>query len=391
MPATTASGRGRTATPSSPPCCARSRRPDVALPANAVGRDFRPWPYVGLTDSGTGVEASLWGLLGVKLGWVEGVELNFLGLVAGLDLRNPGVKLPGFGRIGPTSDRDRGDAALGARPTTWKGRPPRDRLMPRRGQSCSDVNSSLCSEARQRRLRCWPLAARAQQSGKRPVIGLLTAGAPATHGRWVAAFVQRLAELGWIDGRTVALEYRWAEGRSERYAQIAAEFVQRKVDVIVTQGGAVAAVKKATSIIPIVFTVAADPLGAGLVASLSRPGGNVTGLSLQFTDLAGKRLELLREARPSSRPLGDHGQCRLSRRRAGDGRGRGNRPQARPRSRHLANPARRGYRARHRGAQGPRRRPLCLWRPPRVYQPGSYQHPGAERASADDARYSANT
>jgi hypothetical protein len=73
---------------------------EAILPANAVGRDFRPLPYVGLTDSGTGVEASLWGVIGVKLGWVEGVEFNFLGLVAGLDLRNPGVKLPGFGRIG---------------------------------------------------------------------------------------------------------------------------------------------------------------------------------------------------------------------------------------------------------------------------------------------------
>ena len=73
---------------------------EVAMPPNAVGRDFRPWPYAGLTDSGTGVEASLWGLLGVKLGWVEGVELNVLGLVAGLDVRNPGVKVPGFGRIG---------------------------------------------------------------------------------------------------------------------------------------------------------------------------------------------------------------------------------------------------------------------------------------------------
>jgi putative ABC transport system substrate-binding protein len=143
----------------------------------------------------------------------------------------------------------------------------------------------------------WPLAARAQQQpGKRPTIGLLTAGAPATHGRWVNAFVQRLNELGWVDGRTVALEYRWGQGRPERYAEIAAEFVRLKVDVIVTQGGAVAAAKKATSVIPIVFTVAADPLGDGSVASLSRPGGNVTGLSLQFTDLAGKRLEFLREA-----------------------------------------------------------------------------------------------
>jgi ABC-type uncharacterized transport system substrate-binding protein len=112
----------------------------------------------------------------------------------------------------------------------------------------------------------------------------------------VAALVKRLNELGWIEGRTITIEYRWAEGRDERYAEIAAEFVRLKVDVIVTQGGAVAAAKQATSTIPIVFTVAADPLGSGLVESLARPGGNVTGLSLQFTDLAGKRLELLREA-----------------------------------------------------------------------------------------------
>ena len=86
---------------------------EAILPANAVGRDFRPWPYAGLTDSGTGVEASLWGVLGVKLGWVEGVEMNFLGLVAGLDLRNPGVKLPGFGRIGlPQQTAMRGAGSL---------------------------------------------------------------------------------------------------------------------------------------------------------------------------------------------------------------------------------------------------------------------------------------
>jgi ABC-type uncharacterized transport system substrate-binding protein len=144
----------------------------------------------------------------------------------------------------------------------------------------------------------WPLAARAQQAGKLPTSGPLTVAAPPTHGRWVAAFVQRLAELGWIDGRTITLEYRWGEGRPERYAEIATEFVRRKVDVIVTQGGAVTAAKKATSVIPIVFTAAADPLGGGLVASLSRPGGNVTGLSVQYTDLAGKRLELLREVVP---------------------------------------------------------------------------------------------
>jgi ABC-type uncharacterized transport system substrate-binding protein len=144
-----------------------------------------------------------------------------------------------------------------------------------------------------------PIAVRAQQrSGKRPIIGLLTAGAPATHGRWVNAFVQRMNELGWVDGRTIAIEYRWGKGRPDRYAAIAAEFVRLNVDVIVTQGGAAAAAKKATSVIPIVFTVAADPVGGGLVASLARPGGNVTGLSLQFTDIAGKRLQLLREAVP---------------------------------------------------------------------------------------------
>jgi putative ABC transport system substrate-binding protein len=144
----------------------------------------------------------------------------------------------------------------------------------------------------------WPLAARAQQPSKLPTIGLLTAGAPSTHAPWITAFVQRLRELGWNDGRTIAIEYRWGEGSNERYSEIAAEFVRRKVDVIVTQGGAVDAAKAATSVIPIVFTVASDPLGSGHVASLARPGGNVTGLSLQLTELAGKRLELLREVVP---------------------------------------------------------------------------------------------
>ena len=138
-----------------------------------------------------------------------------------------------------------------------------------------------------------PLMVRAQQ--KVPTIGLLTAGTPSSHGLWVTAFVQRLGELGWTEGRNIAIEYRWAEGRDDRYSAIAAEFVRLKVDVIVTQGGAVAAAKRATSVIPIVFTAASDPLGGELVAGLARPGGNVTGLSLQMTDISGKRLELLRE------------------------------------------------------------------------------------------------
>jgi putative ABC transport system substrate-binding protein len=140
----------------------------------------------------------------------------------------------------------------------------------------------------------WPLAARAQQT-KLPTIGFLGGSTPATWSPWVAAFDRRLRELGWIEGRTIAIEYRWAEGRVERYAEIAAEFVSRKVDVIVTSGSAVPAAKQATSSIPIVFGVANDPIGSGLVASLARPGGNVTGLSLQTTETASKRLELLRE------------------------------------------------------------------------------------------------
>jgi putative ABC transport system substrate-binding protein len=146
-----------------------------------------------------------------------------------------------------------------------------------------------------------PLAAHAQQPAKLPTIGYLGAATPSTQAQWTAAFVQRLRELGWTEGRTIAIEYRWAEGREERFAEIAAEFVRLKVDVIVTAGNPVLAVKRATSVIPIVFAIAGDPLGTGVVASLARPGGNITGLSLQQTDLAGKRLELLREVVPGLR------------------------------------------------------------------------------------------
>jgi putative tryptophan/tyrosine transport system substrate-binding protein len=143
----------------------------------------------------------------------------------------------------------------------------------------------------------WPLAARAQQPAL-PVIGFLGTVAQPVWIKPVAAFEQQLREHGWIDGRTITIIYRWAEGRSERFAEIAAEFVSRKVDVIVTGGNAVSAVRQATSTIPIVFALAVDPVGSGFVNSLSRPGGNVTGLSLQGPDLAGKRLELLREVAP---------------------------------------------------------------------------------------------
>jgi putative ABC transport system substrate-binding protein len=149
----------------------------------------------------------------------------------------------------------------------------------------------------------WPLTAGAQQA-KLPTIGFLGAGTPSSHGQWAAAFVQRLHELGWIEGRTVAIEYRWAEGRRERAAEIAAEFVRLKVDVIATSGTAlIIAAKQATSTIPIIFAAAGDPVGTGLVASLARPDGNVTGLSIQATDVAPKRLQLLREVVPELRRL----------------------------------------------------------------------------------------
>jgi putative tryptophan/tyrosine transport system substrate-binding protein len=146
----------------------------------------------------------------------------------------------------------------------------------------------------------WPLAARAQQA-KLPTIGFLGAATPSAWREWVAAFVRRLHELGWIEARNIAIEYRWAEGREERYAAIADEFVRLKVNVIVTSGAAVVAAQQATSAIPIVFGVANDPLSTGLVASLAHPGGNVTGLSLLAPELVGKRVELLREVIPNLR------------------------------------------------------------------------------------------
>jgi putative tryptophan/tyrosine transport system substrate-binding protein len=150
----------------------------------------------------------------------------------------------------------------------------------------------------------WPLAARAQQAGKLPTIGLLGATTLSVESQRVAAFVQRLRELGWTEGRTIAIEDRWAEGRNERFAEIAAELVRLKVDVIVTQGAAsVIAAKQATSVIPIVFAGVGDAVGTGLIASLARPGSNVTGLSNQGTDTVGKRLDLLREVLPGLRRL----------------------------------------------------------------------------------------
>jgi ABC transporter substrate binding protein len=234
----------------------------------------------------------------------------------------------------------------------------------------------------------WPLAARVQQARKLPTIGYLGASAPTGQGQWLAAFVERLRELGWIEGRAVAIEVRWAENRAERYAEIAAEFVRLKVDIIVTAGRAVVAAKAATAVIPIVFAVASDPLGSGLVASLARPGGNVTGLSVQVPDVAGKRVELLRELVPGFRTMAimanvgypaavlEMGEVQAAARTLGlEGH-------------HSRNPASGGYRVRFRDAQEPRRSTLCLCRSAHRHQSDSHQRLGVRRATADDFRFS---
>jgi putative ABC transport system substrate-binding protein len=148
----------------------------------------------------------------------------------------------------------------------------------------------------------WPAIVQAQQVGKIPTVGFLGADALA-FGPWTSAFVIRLRELGWIEGSNILIEYRWSQGRTERYAEIAAEFVRLKVDVVVTVGSAVPIVRQATTVIPIVFAVGIDPVGSGLVASLAQPGGNVTGLSIQANELVGKRIELARELVPQLRRL----------------------------------------------------------------------------------------
>ncbi len=143
-----------------------------------------------------------------------------------------------------------------------------------------------------------PLSAPAQQPAKVPRIGLIRPGSPPDRDPNGEAFVQGLRDLGYVEGRTIAIEYRWAEGRSERISDLTADLVRLKVDVIVTTGQHGVAAKQATSTIPIVFLVHPDPVAAGLVASLARPGGNLTGLSLMGPELSEKRLELLKEALP---------------------------------------------------------------------------------------------
>ena len=213
-------------------------------------------------------------------------------------------------------------------------------------------------------------------------------GSPSSDRQWIAAFVQRLHELGRIEGSTVAIEYCSAEGRIERYTEIATEFVQMRVDVIVTAGtAAVRAAKQATSVIPIVFAAAGDPVGSGLVASLARPGGNVTGLSLQFTDLTNKRLELLREVLPHLSRLGilanagspsallEMHEAEATARTLGI-------EVVTPDVQRIEDIA-----ARLRSVQRPRGCRFCYFRSTRKHRPGSHQHTDARRANADDGRW----
>jgi putative ABC transport system substrate-binding protein len=171
------------------------------------------------------------------------------------------------------------------------------------GQMATDIGRRQFISALGGAAAAWPLAVRAQQAGRLPTIGFMGTGSQAAWTPWTAAFVDRLRELGWIEAHTIAIEYRWAEGRNERFAEIAEEFVRLKVDLIVAAGLGVNAAKQATSSIPIVFALATDPIGRGLVASLARPAGNVTGLSTLSDDIVGKRLELLREIVPNFRRL----------------------------------------------------------------------------------------
>ena len=150
----------------------------------------------------------------------------------------------------------------------------------------------------------WPLAARAQQPGKLRTVGYLGSGTAAVQNQFALAFAQRMRELGWIEGKTLTIEYRWGEGRNDRFDAYAAEFVKLGVDAIVTSASApVLAAKRATTTIPIVFAATSDPVGAGLVESFNRPGGNITGVSAQSADTPGREIEFLRQLVPGLRRL----------------------------------------------------------------------------------------
>ena len=148
----------------------------------------------------------------------------------------------------------------------------------------------------------WPVAARAEQPSSMPVIGFLNSGSPQPFANYVSGFRFGLRQTGYIDGQSVTIEFRWAEGHYDRLPEMAADLVRRKVAVLVSTGGSpsVMAAKAATATIPIVFTIGIDPIHLGIVTSLSRPGGNITGVNLFATQMESKRLGLLRALIPES-------------------------------------------------------------------------------------------
>jgi putative ABC transport system substrate-binding protein len=159
----------------------------------------------------------------------------------------------------------------------------------------------------------WPVGVRAQQVDRMRRLGFLGAATSSVGGPWLTALVQRLRELGWVEGRNLQIDARWAEGHNDRATEIAVDFARADLDLIVTWAtGPALAAKRATARVPIVFALATDPVGSGLVASLARPAGNATGLSAFNLDLVGKRVELLREIVPDLRRLAVLGNTRPS-------------------------------------------------------------------------------
>jgi ABC-type uncharacterized transport system substrate-binding protein len=227
----------------------------------------------------------------------------------------------------------------------------------------------------------WPLAARAQQAAKVPIIGLLAAGNNTVDDRRIKAFLQRLQQVGWINGHTAKIEIRFSDGRRESAEKIAAEFAQARIDVIVTAGAvAILAAKQAMPTTPIVFAITADPVGTGLVDSLAHPGGMITGLSSQGPDYGGKQIDLLREIVPSLQRW----QLRCAFRNA---RLRGCNEGARFGARALRNSRAHGHRARFRNDEGKARRARRGARSVHPAQQAAVNRAGTRRKDTSDLRY----
>jgi hypothetical protein len=275
--------------------CKFTKEGEIKLRASRVtnGRD---WIELSTSDTGIGMTAEQQAKLFEEFSQADATTAQrFGGTGLGLAITRKLARMMG-GDVTVMSEEGKGSVftvlSLSCNPSGW-----RDQMTAFIGRR--EFMTLLGGVAA-----AWSLAASAQQPGKLPTIGFLGASTPSVESQRLSAFVQRLRELGWFQGRNIAIEDRWAEGRTERYAAIAAELVRLKVDVIVTAGTLPAlAAKQATAVIPVVFASAGDPVGTGLVASLAQPGGNVTGLTNQGSDTAAKRVELLREVVPNLRRL----------------------------------------------------------------------------------------